>query len=61
MNIYIGSKSAGMRPALCNHSHSQLKLSTPMISATVELFELTFCLFDRENTPPLPNINITPV
>ena len=35
--------------------------STPIISATVELVKLTFCLFKRENTAPRPNVNIAPV
>ena len=35
--------------------------STPIISATVELVELTFCLFESENTAPRPNVNIAPV
>ena len=35
--------------------------STPIISATVELVELTFCLFESENTAPLPNVSIAPV
>ena len=34
---------------------------TPMISATIELVDLTFCLFDRENTAPLLKVNIAPV
>ena len=35
--------------------------SIPIILATVELVELTFCLFDKENTAPFPNVNIAPV
>ena len=35
--------------------------STPIISATVELVELTFYLFDSENTAPLPNVSMAHV
>ena len=35
--------------------------STPIISATVELVGLTFCLFESKNTAPLPNVSIAPV
>ena len=35
--------------------------STPFFSATVELVELTFCLFESENTVSLPNVTMAPV
>ena len=35
--------------------------SKPIISATIELVELTFCLFESENTAALPNVSIAPV
>ena len=58
---FIGRLTACCSMYSFTHITKFIASSTPTISATVELVVFTFCLFDRENTAPLPNVNIAPV